>query len=686
MKVCNFFISPLLLISTFASAEKLKQDSVWYHYPGVSVTANRYEKDVFETHLPVRVIHEDQIWQDGASNLSATLSGQAGVDVMHSGPWSEKVVIRGLTGHNLILVDGLRLDVLRDYGSHAPLLDVDQIERIEIIRGPASVQYGSDAVAGVVNIITQKFLAHPAVWAVQVSAGMDYASANRQFSQNATLSAKYHQWQWTSRLSNRKAEDLRTPAGTLNNTAYSGYEINSKLKYVFSTHHHFTLAGHLNRTDEAGVPINQFAQRARFLKYDRDRITADYVVQNHDLAQLNVRSSFYMQQEERNFDAYLYHVPQGANSVNNLLNANRYVNTQGGFVQASFMPFKRNLVTAGFDGYMESDNTRRLSDAVVTDSYGQVLMDPPPDLTPPTPKSDRKGLGVFLEDEWTPVPNLTLNTGIRADQVLSRADGTAGTLVEKSLAKTDRDYCGHIGAVVRLKDGLRFTANLGRAFKVPTLQQRFFKGAAQVGFLTGDPELRSEISLNIDLGLKWETRLTSGEISVFRNRVHDFIVMNPVDVEAGKYVYANVGLAELVGGEVQGLVRLTRAFSVSVSGAYVCGEDVRLNRPLPQIAPLKGTIGLRYEAPANQCWVEASSIFVADQNRNAENELRTPGYGLLNFSTGLHLNALLPLHYPVYLTLNGRNLLDRSYRDHLSTVTWWDAAGQDFVMGLRIQF
>jgi len=416
-------VFPLLffIIPQFLFGADSKQDSVWHHYPGVSVTANRYEKDVFETHLPVRIIHEDQIWQNGVSDLSAMVSNQAGVDVVNSGPWSEKIVVRGLVGHNLMLVDGLRLDVLRDYGSHAPLLDVDQIERVEIIRGPASVLYGSDAVAGVVNIITKKPLMHPAVWAFQGSAGLGYASASSQFSQNATISTNWHQWQWMTRFNNRNAEDLQTPTGTLNNTAYSGYEIDSKLKYLFLNSHTFTLTGHLNRTDNAGVPVNPFAQRARFLKYDRDRLTVEYVFQNVALAQLNVRSSFYVQQEERNFDAFLYHIPKGPNFVNNALNANRYVSTRGGFVQASIMPLKQNIITAGLDGYLESDDTKRISDAVVTNPDGLVLMDPPADLTPPTPKSSRKGMGVFIEDDWTLFPILTLNTGIRADQILSHA-------------------------------------------------------------------------------------------------------------------------------------------------------------------------------------------------------------------------------------------------------------------------
>lgn len=619
------------------------------------------------------------------SGLNDMVSEQAGVDVVNSGPWSEKVVVRGLVGHNLMLVDGLRLDVLRDYGNHAPLTDLDQIERIEIIRGPASVLYGSDAVAGVVNIITKQPLAHAARWAVQGGAGFGYASVNNQFSQNATLSGKWNQWQFITRMNHRKSDDLQTPKGALKNTAYSGYEIDTKVK-TFLSNHTLTLSGHLNRTDHAGVPVNQFAAHARFLKYDRDRIIAEYAYQNNRFAQLSIKSSLYFQQEDRNFDAFLSQIPKGPNFATNLLNANRHVTTRGGYLQASVMPFAYNLVTAGLDVYQETDDTERISDAVVEGPDGQILMDPPADLTPPTPKSSREGWGVFLEDEWTPMSFLTLNSGFRMDRIRSHADGTAGTLVESNTDKEDRDFSGHIGAILRLSSWLRLTSNAGRAFKAPTLQQRFFKGTAQVGNLTGDPDLKSETSFNIDLGLKWETDRTSGEISVFRNRVNDFIVMNPIDADAGQYEYANVGLAELTGGEFQGRIQITSSIGFYINAAYVRGEDTEINQPLPQIAPLKGNAGMLYQAPNDRFWLEVSSTFVADQERTAEHELRTPGYGLLNFSTGLNLSMFMPVRTPIHLTVNGRNMLNRSYRDHLSTVTWWDAAGRDIAVGIKIKF
>lgn len=682
-----FSVTLLLNAFVFAQSTESKSDSISFYLPWVTVTANRYEKNVFETNIPVSMVREKDVWQNGIDNIGDLVQQNVGVTYESAGVWSQKIVVRGLKDSQVLtLIDGMRLDVLRSYGNHASLIDVDQIERVEIIRGPASILYGSDAIGGVVNFITKK----PGIlnngFSVKGNVGLQYNSVNHQYSQNLTLAGNLKKMTYLLGINHRQAEDVQTPMGKLANTGMNGYTIDAKIGYSLSENHSVHLMGQTNRLSDVGVPIDPYAKQAKFLKYNRDVVTLTYEYQAPNLIWSNAKANLYFQQGKRNFDAFIYQKPTGTLFVNQTLTANRDADTFGANFQSSFAIFNRNLLTAGIDFFGESDNTRRIADPAIYNSQGILVKDPPADLTPPTPKSNRYGVGVFVEDEYTPFNKITVTAGFRFDQIISHADGTPGTLTEVDRNEKDSDFSGNLGLLYRLSENIRLITNIGKAFKAPTLQERFFKGTAQVGCLSGNPELNSEKSLNLDAGIKWQHRIFSGEFNLFRNQIDDFIVMKPVNATADTFLYDNVGKAVLFGGEFQTNINLNKQFAIFLNSAYVHGLDVNLDEPLPKMPPLEGTLGLRYASPENNYWFEVSARLVNSQNRVAENELKTDNFNLFNFSSGLNLAKFLKLKSPLFLTLNVRNIFNESYRDHLSSVTWWDAPGRNVVVGVRSGF
>ncbi|MBD3291207.1 TonB-dependent receptor [candidate division KSB1 bacterium] len=681
--VCLFFITHNLYAQVF----DLRGDTAVVHLPKLIITANRYEKNIFETHIPANIIGEREIWQRSASNLPQLIERLPGVSYSDAGPWSQKLVLRGLVGPQVLtLVDGMRLNVLRSYGNHAPLIDPQQIERVEVIRGPASILYGSDAIGGVVNIITKKPDRFKNNYVLKGDVGLQYHSVNQQNMAQFTLFGNTNNWDGMLDISRRTAEDIETPKGTLKNTAFSGTTVDASLGYNFNQLHRAELRAQLNRMDDVGVPVNPYAADAKFLAYDRDMIQFAYNYNNPTAAWNHLKIQAHYQKGKRNFEAHLSGVPKGALFVNQLLNAERNVNSYGANIQTGFLFSKKNMLTAGVDIYAEFDDTKRIADPEIVNAAGDIIKNPPADLTPPTPKSSRRGIGIFLENEYNPWKKWTFTFGTRYDYIRAEADATSGTLAQTGFDKADSDFSASFGSLFRLTESVHLIANLGQAFKAPTLQERFFKGTAQVGYLYGNPDLESEKSLNIDAGMKWKFALLDGELNVFRNRIDNLIVMNSVSTRADTFRYDNVGEAELYGGEFQTNIQLTKEFLIFANASVVRGTDVKTDSPLPKIPPLRGLLGMRYENQNGDYWLELSGRFVDEQNRVADNELKTAGYNLFDISTGIDIGEFFESKYPVFLTCNIRNVFDVSYRDHLSYVTWWDAPGRNIIVGLRSSF
>lgn len=683
----HFYRITLIYLHFFLGLHIFPADTLTYRFPQITVTANRYEKDVFETHLPVNVLNESQAWQQGESSLGDWIETVPGISQTQAGPWSQKPVIRGLSGaHVLTLVDGMKVDVLRAYGDHAPLVDVDQIERIEIIRGPGSVLYGSNAIAGVMNIITKTphFISSP--FSMRSGIGFQYESVNHQNSEMANLEGQYRRADFMINLTHRHAGDINTPSGILKNTAFSGYTADMKIGIHPSKYHTLRISGHLTRMHDVGVPINPLARTAHFTAYDHNRISVEYKWLRKHTTWNQLNTNFYYQTGEREFDAFLYHVPKGGLYVNNHVNANRKIKTAGGSLQTGWSLDQSNLLITGIDFFMENDNTRRISDAEVVTADDQIKMNPPADFTPPTPISNRQGMAFFLEDEWRILSAISMNGGLRFDLIQSHAEKTIGTLAENDVTKSDHDFSGSFGGVVRLSHDFRLTVNVGRAFKAPTLQERFFRGTGQALYLIGNPDLKSETSLNLDLGIKCQTSQIQTSLNFFQNQIRNYIVMKPVTVNQDTFLYDNVGKALLYGAEWEGDWYFTANSKLFANAAYVRGKDVEMHEDLPKIPPVNTVLGVEFSNAERDYWIAFSGRFCGKQDKVTKNEIATEGYQLIQISSGINLSRWAHFKAPVYLTLNIQNLLNKKYRNHLSSVTWWDAPGRNIILGIRGNF
>ncbi|MCK5148247.1 TonB-dependent receptor [bacterium] len=680
-------ISTLTLLSlSLLSAQTVKRDTIRenYYAPPTTITANRYVQKTFNARIPVQLIEKQDIQMHGHTTLGEAMSAQPGLDRISTGPWSEKPLIRGLSSSQILtLIDGLRLNVLRGYGQHAPLVDVDQVQRIEIIRGPASVQFGSDAIGGVINIISTKPQTSPGSWSWNPQLHLGFSSVNNQFSQTASISGSSTHNGFLLRYQHRKAEDMQTPQGRLNNTSFNGNSLDMKYLYAPDKHHKFLFNGQIQRFKDVGVPINPFATSAKFKHYNRSLAVASYTYSDPYSKLVNAQIKMYIQKGLRNFEADLAAIPKGPNFVYNKLSAQRDALTSGFQTQIRVMWNESHLMVMGLDGFQENDESSRTADAEIHNSNGQIIKNPPADYSPPGPKAMRIGIGGFIEDELT-LKKWTITSGLRYDITKSKADATAGTLVAQNISENDADYCGNIGLLYKINDNFRLLMHLGRAFSAPTLQQRFFKGTAQVGYLEGNPDLQSETSLNLDTGFRWRLSTVQGEVALFRNNVRNYIVMAPQTAAADTFKYDNIGDALLTGGEITMQWHPISQFELKCSASSVKGEDRNGSTPLYQTPPIRLKLNITLQDERKRLWLKGYAVYTDRQDRVAENELISNAYTLFHLNFGIHLHHFMDLGIKSTLAVNIHNVLNTSYRDHLAAVQWWDAMGRNINLGLQL--
>gem|GEM_PF-2443814 len=673
-----YFISVL----TLKAENVFKADTLYKIHEPVIVTANRYEKSIFETCMPSSVLKVSTS-ANKLITIEDALYEIPGTNVTKTGPWSIKPVLRGLSGsHVLTLIDGLKMNVLRSYGNHAPLIDIAQINRIEVIRGPGSVMYGSDAVAGVINIIRKQAPDFTKQGKTYFNTGFEYNSVNNQCSETADFSASSKNISFILVFNNRSAGNIKTPNGVLNNTGYKGKTLSAEIYYKISNLNRIRIKSEFNRMTDVGVPVSPYAEQSGFKEYFRNSYSVEYSHTPRNKSWSKSFAKIFYQTENRNFNALFKNIPKGTVYANSSLEAKRDLNACGFDIQTGKFLSGNNLLIFGADGFHNFNKTSRTSDSYITDKSGVLVKDPPADYTPPTPESFRQGLGMFIEDEWEFTRFFRVTAGIRYDFVFSKALATPNTLAQHSINSTDHDFSGSLGILYSASDYTHFFFNVGRAFKSPTLQERYFKGTSQIGYLTGKPELLPETSLNLDSGVKFKTDCFSGEISLFRNFITDFIVMEPINAAKDTFKYSNIGRALLFGGEFCFSAEPFKNINFFATGSYSYGDDINLNSPLPMIPPANIITGIKLSNKKHGFYLRAKLNITAAQNRTSKNESNTPGYIITDISFGTALDKYFKFLTGYKVQLQISNLFNIKYRNHLSYVSWAYEPGTSFSVSI----
>ena len=686
------------------------------------VTGARYPRAYFESPQALSFVSSQQLRESAPVVLGDVLATLPGVDSNKDSPWEQRPSIRGLTGQRvLVLVDGSPMNSVRGNGPHPSLLDPTQVERIEVVRGPSSVAYGSDALGGVINIITREPRFPGADQVLRGSAslggsvrGLPERDGSLEFSARARRLSGFFA------ASGRKTDDFRNADGKIPHSSFGDWNALANLRYDLTDRLALKGGYQLYRASKVGVPGLDFefpgaSQTFQFKVYDRDyaHLTLDHQYPASSWL-ASTRINTYWQREHRNFysdqdlawtmfDAFGIPPRTGAASVATLQDRLLDLDTYGFQVQLTSIRTRRYRFSAGLDGGRDltgGNNVRRRS---YYDAAGGPVGATGLKTSASVPLGRFDNSAGYVQGEFFLTPRWALDTGGRLTHYRYRTDYTLmqpGFYFQPKRLDDDA-LSGSLGLVYNPIADLHLTANVANGYREPNAQDLFFSGPGSVGFVIGNPDLKPERSISYDLGLRWgpPTLAISGNVfySTFKDLINALPAEAPPEAQGqSTYRYTNITTATMWGGEAEAEWRfrpqwMARAGMSSTVGditnraaileIYGVGAD---RVPLELVPPFRGQASLRWNESARRFWAEAGTRCSWRTNRLPP---VTPGAEQLaefkkEWIVG-DVSAGARLETGQRLVLGVRNFTDRRYRQALGSVvepgaTYYVSLSSDF--------
>jgi hemoglobin/transferrin/lactoferrin receptor protein len=628
------------------------------------VTATRYELDSFQTPVPISVVSSEDLARQQPEKMVDALKQLPGVDVSGEGPFRGLPVIRGMDSNRvLILVDGQRLNNAREStefaGIQPGLVDLSMVDHIEVVRGPSSVLYGSDAIGGVINIITKQQAFQQDVFKLGGAVGYEYGDAAESNRGHAEVNGAGNRTTFHIGASAFEAKDYSSPEGVVPNSGMKQRSFDGNLRFLVGESSVLRLDTEVTQTRDIGFPgfdPETSGIDISFPRFDRSKYALTY--ETGPFAGLNGFSvtTYYqtvVKESKRNFSF-------GPTFFLN--NFTRSDIDSWGLNAKSSADFTSQHVTFGLDFYQDS-----LHDETTASNPFETNNDVA------VPDSDQRGYGIYAQDEITLSPRFQLAVGARADRYTfvsqddPRYQGTPLDVDETAGS-------GNVSARYQATKNVALTALVGRGYRAPNIQERSFFGLATQPdtYILQNPNLKSETSLNYELGFKVRYAKYSGGFNIYQNNVNDFIGLVflgpfPEDPDLTQAQFQNTERATIRGAEFQLEWYLSDTWTTFGNVSYIRGTDDKTDDPLPLIAPVKGVLGVRFQQP--RWWGELATRMLARQDDVPPGYEPTPGFAVIDlrggydFRMGLTLQAALEnvgdvaYHEPFNVRLEpGRNV------------------------------
>ncbi len=691
------------------------------------VTGARYPRAYYESPQALSFISRAQLLDQAPTALGDVLGTLPGVDMSKDSPWEQRPILRGLGGQRvLVMMDGSPINSARGNGPHPSLLDPGQVDRIEVVRGPSSVAYGSDALGGAINIITRDpVLPEGELFRGSVTVGGSTVDRQR----NGYLEAMPRLGKLTAFLSTggRRTLDYNLPSADgltrrVPRSGFKDYNALANLRYTLTPHMALRGSYQLYRGKDIGLPglktdLGFFLQEFSFPVYERDAANLSLEHEYPDAWLAKTLARVYWQKEHRNFFSHEefdtdFLGPHPPSERLRITNQDRIFNLDTWGFQTQFTSRKsdRYRLSAGLDLARDKTDGDNVRYRYWVDAYGTTVRSRPDSTTASVPDGTFGSYAAFAQSEWYLGPRWTASVGGRFTHYRYRTElghrsGTAGSAsaaVFSPIKVDDGALSGSLGIVYAPIKDLRLTANVANGYRQPNAQDLFFNGPASVGTVLGNPALNPEKSVSYDLGLRWGPGALGFAGNVFYSTYDDLIDAIDVTVSTTPpgaprtYQYVNITKARIWGGDLEAEYRFLRRFQARVSMAGAIGDItnsdailrlygvVQEQAPLPSIPPFKGAAALRWRDASGRFWVEPSARWSWRTNRLP---LPTPG---VSFFTEFKKewmvgDVMAGMRLPAgqRVVVGVRNIADRSYRQAIGSI---DEPGRSFVGSLTVDF
>lgn len=658
---------------------------------------------IFDTPYSADVVTSGDIRNRGTRTLPEALSGTPGVHIQRTGPGQSSPVIRGFTGYGtLMLIDGIRLN--NSAGRPGPnqywgTVDQFLIDRLEIVRGPSSVLYGSDAMGGTVYAHTRE----PDFNGIHQRSIYRFSSAERSHTVREEITGHAGDLGWVVGGTYRDFGDVDGGRhyGEMRGTGFDEYDGDVKGVYRLSDTSKLIVAAQHTRQDDASRWHSTNQSRSwhgttpgtdRVRDFDQERNL--YYVQYHwttgsgivDAFKASVSWHRQAEKEDRT-------TATGAREVREF-----DVETPGAWMQAGKQT-ELGYFTLGADYYRDTVNSRghdwSAAGALTSFARGAIADEATYGL-----------FGIYLQDEFS-IGALDVTPGIRFTRAEAQADevdpipGDAAVFNE-----LDEDYqavTGSLRLLYHLDEHWNLIAGWGMGFRAPSLDDSTAIKLVNSGALDLPAEdLDPEKTHTFDLGIR--ARYSDWEVTAFAfyTILDEFITRVPVGDVMGSpaidFTKENFSEGWIYGFEVGALYRATEEVSLFANWGYAKGEVeqdvdpaagsiVADEQPIQKMNPSTLQVGARYVPKESKVWVEGLATAVARQSH-------------LSISEGTDTQRIPPKHgtpgYTVFTVRGGwevcpnftttvavENIGNKDYRQHGSGV---NEPGTNFILGAEVRF
>ena len=632
----------------------------------IVVTAQRRGTADFQQPEATTVLTARDLRERAPRTTPEALLGATGVWIQKTNHGGGSPFIRGLTGQQtLLLVDGIRLNnatFRSGPNQYLNTIDPQSLERLEVVRSTGSVAYGSDAIGGVVNVLTRtpqfsetaRFTG--SLFGKAMTGGMEYGGRVEAGYQSAWLAV-------TGGLAYHDFGDLRAGRGlgVLRPTGYRQWSGDVKARLRFGDRYVATFAWQDLEQDRVPVyhkvklenfQYNQFDPQRRQLAYARLEGFYGY----RWLRSVQATLSWQQQTEGR----------QSQKNGNPVAVLERDQTRSRGLTLLAYSePARFWQIQTGLEGYADRVSSRRTDQNQSTSAEVSKRGLYPDGAT-------MQSLAAFSLHTIT-LRRLTLTAGGRYNafqiQVPEPTPGGA-TLHPSALV-------GNAGLSYALFPWLRVVASRQSAFRAPNIDDLGTLGIVDFRYETPNTALRPERSVNTEAGLKMRTDGFSATLMGYHNQLTDFInrVRAGKDSLQGYPVYRkeNSAKAFIRGLEADVEWQVVRNWLFYGSLIYTYGQNVSAGEPFRRIPPLNGRAGLTYRRPVSASgadwWLRAEALVAGAQTRLAKGDrddnrigpAGTPAWQIFSLNGGYRWQNLT-------LSAELHNLFDEAYRTHGSGV------------------
>ncbi|WP_316821894.1 TonB-dependent receptor [Pedobacter gandavensis] len=687
----------------------------------VQINDRRLQLRKEEDALNVEILSSDFIQRNLGGSLMKTLERLPGIKTIGIGSGQSKPLIRGLGFNRVVVVDqGLKHEGQQWGADHGLELDQFAAGEVELVKGAASFMYGSDAIAGVINVKAQPI---PLKHSFGGSLNLLGKSNNQQYGSSVNLYARKENWFFDSRFTYQNYGDYRVPADTIYVYDYAVKLHNSQLRNTAGRESalHFS-TGYVGEKFRSQLSVSNVYSKSGFFANAHGLEPRNVDTEMHDASSRDIL----MPSQEVNHLKLINRTEYRSNAHHFAMDLGYQRNFRqefSSYVNHGYMPavYPADLTLSPdlereFDKQVYSFSLRDLMELGkhqlsigLNSEFQNNQID---GWTFLVPAFKQFTAGVFAYDKYKINENLLLHGALRYDyghiRMFKYADwfesGTAQSELKKLIRADDLNRSFHslvwsAGMNYNLEN-FSMKANIGKSFRMPIAKELGANGVNYhyFSYEKGDPTLNPEQSYQLDLSLGWTADRWSVLVSPFYNYFPNYIYLNPTPDHdyfygAGNQIfqYAQSKVVRY-GGELQLKVKWLKSLSTEFLGEYLHAQQrsgEKKGYTLPFSPPASALFNLTWSpelsSQFHKTYLSVDYRITAKQNHIVPPEKKTPGYGLINLQLG---TEILINKRPLQISLQAQNLMNTRYLNHTSfyRLIGLPEAGRNLVLSLKIPF